>query len=45
MRNPKRIPICLKLLFQNKIIYQFLNTKTSGYAKILHENWDLIELT
>ena len=45
MRNPNRIPICLKLLFQNKIIYQFLNTKTSGYAKILHENWDLIEET
>ena len=43
MRNSKRIPICLKLLFQNKILYHFLGTDTSGWAKKLHENWDLIE--
>lgn len=43
MRNPKRIPICLKLLFQNKILYHFLGTNTPGLAKKLHENWELIE--
>lgn len=43
MRNSKRIPICLKLLFQNKILYHFLGTNTSGWAKKLHGNWDLIE--
>ena len=43
MRNSKRIPICLKLLFQNKILYHFLSTDTPGWAKKLHENWDLIE--
>ena len=43
MRNSKRIPICLKLLFQNQILYHFLGTDTSGWAKKLHENWDLIE--
>lgn len=45
MRNKLRIPICLKLLFKNEIIYKFLNTKTAGTAKILHLNWDLIEKT
>lgn len=43
MRNKKRIPICLKLLFKNKILYQFLSTNTPGGAKKLHESWDLIE--
>ena len=43
MRNSKRIPICLKLLFQNKILYNFLGTNTPGLAKKLHENWELIE--
>ena len=43
MRSSKRIPICLKLLFQNKILYHFLGTDTSGWAKKLHENWHLIE--
>ena len=43
MRNSKRIPICLKLLFQNKILYNFLGTNTPGWAKKLHENWNLIE--
>jgi len=43
MRNPKRIPIALKLLFQNKILYKFLGTDTPGWSKKLHENWDLIE--
>ena len=43
MRNPNRISICLKLLFQNKILYHFLGTNTPGWAKKLHENWDLIE--
>ena len=43
MRNPNRISICLKLLFQNKILYHFLGTDTSGWAKKLHENWNLIE--
>ena len=43
MRNSKRISICLKLLFQNKILYHFLGTDTSGLAKKLHENWNLIE--
>ena len=43
MRNSKRISICLKLLFQNKILYHFLCTDTPGWAKKLHENWNLIE--
>ena len=43
MRNPNRIPICLKLLFVNKTLYHFLGTNTPGWAKKLHENWDLIE--
>ena len=43
MRNPNRISICLKLLFQNKILYHFLGTNTPGWAKKLHENWDLME--
>jgi len=43
MRNPKRIPIVLKLLFQNRILYKFLGTDTPGWAKKLHENWELIE--
>ena len=43
MRNSKRIPICLKLLFQNKTLYHFLGTNTPGWAKKLHENWNLIE--
>ena len=43
MRNKLRIPICLKLLFQNKIIYKFLGTNAPGWAKKLHENWELIE--
>ena len=42
-RNKLRIPICLKLLFQNKILYHFLGTNTPGWAKKLHENWNLIE--
>ncbi len=45
MRNPKRIPIALKLLFQNRILYKFLGTDTPGWAKKLHENWELIEKT
>ena len=40
MRNSKRIPICLKLLFQNKTLYHFLGTNTPGYDKKLHENWN-----
>lgn len=43
MRNPNRIPICLKLLFVNKTLSHFLGTNTPGWAKKLHENWDLIE--
>ena len=43
MRNSRRIPICLKLLFQNKTLYHFLGTNTPGWAKKLHENWNLIE--
>lgn len=43
MRNKKRIPIALNLLFKNKILYDFLGIKESGWAKKLHENWDLIE--
>ena len=51
MRNKLRIPICLKLLFQNKILSKFLgdypNNKhlKCGYAKRIHENWNLIEET
>ena len=46
MRNPNRIPICLKLLFQNKILHDFLNTKATKKVellRILHQNWELIE--
>jgi len=46
MRNKLRIPICLKLLFQNKILHHFLNTKVTKKVEllsILHQNWDLIE--
>ena len=43
MRNSNRILICSKLLFQNKILYNFLGTNTPGLAKKLHENWNLIE--
>ena len=43
MRNSNRILICSKLLFQNKILYNFLGTNTPGWAKKLHENWELIE--
>lgn len=43
MRNKLRIPISLKLLFQNKILYHFLGTNNPGWAKKLHENWELIE--
>ena len=46
MRNSKRIPICLKLLFQNKILHHFLNTKVTKKVEllsILHQNWELIE--
>lgn len=43
MRNLNRIPICLKLLFVNKTLYDFLSTNTPGWAKKLHENWELIE--
>lgn len=51
MRNPKRIPICLKLLFPNKTLSKFLGNYPEhkhikcGYAKRIHENWDLIEET
>ncbi len=51
MRNKNRIPIILKLLFQNKILSKFLGDYPEnkyikcGYAKRLHENWDLIEKT
>ena len=46
MRNKLRIPICLKLLFQNKILHHFLSTKVYKnvhYIKLLHQNWELIE--
>ena len=46
MRNSKRIPICLKLLFQNKILHDFLNTKVTKKVEllsVLHQNWELIE--
>jgi len=49
MRNPKRIPICLKLLYANKVLSNFLGDYPEnkhikcGYAKIIHENWYLIE--
>ena len=42
-RNKNRIPICLKLLFVNKTLYDFLGTNAPGWAKKLHENWELIE--
>ncbi len=51
MRNPNRIPICLKLLFQNLILSKFLGDypkdkyKKCGYAKRIHESWNLIEKT
>jgi Txe/YoeB family toxin of Txe-Axe toxin-antitoxin module len=46
MRQHKRIPICLKLLFKNKILHHFLNTKTTKKVEsinIIHQNWELIE--
>lgn len=46
MRNKNRISICLKLLFQNKILHHFLNTKVTKKVElisILHQNWNLIE--
>lgn len=43
MRNENRIPVCLKLLFVNKTLCHFLGTDTPGWAKKLHENWELIE--
>ena len=46
MRNKHRIPICLKLLFQNKILHHFLSTKVTKKVEllsILHQNWELIE--
>lgn len=51
MRNKNRIPICLKLLFPNITLSKFLGNYSKdkhikcGYAKRIHENWDLIELT
>lgn len=46
MRQKLRIPICLKLLFQNKILHDFLNTKVTKKVEllsVLHQNWELIE--
>jgi len=46
VRNLKRIPICLKLLFQNKILHDFLNTKETKKVELIstiHQNWELIE--
>ena len=46
MRQKLRIPICLKLLFQNKILHHFLYTKITNKIElisILHQNWELIE--
>lgn len=51
MRNQNRIPICLNFLFQNQILSKFLGDYPNnkylkyGYAKRLHENWELIEKT
>jgi len=51
MRNKLRIPICLKLLFPNQTLSKFLGDYPQdkhlkcGYAKRIHENWDLIEKT
>ena len=51
MRNPDRIPICLKLLFPNQTLSKFLGDYPQdkylkcGYVKRIHENWDLIEKT
>ena len=51
MRNPNRIPICLKLLFPNITLSKFLGDYPEhkhikcGYAKRIHENWELIEKT
>ena len=48
MRNKLRIPICLELLFQNKILHDFLNTKVTKKVEllsVLHQNWESIEKT
>lgn len=45
MRNKLRIPICLKLFFENKAIYEFVNITKPDYNKLIFENKELIEKT
>jgi len=42
MRNPNRIPICLKLLSNGNILMRFLNTKSKDSIRTITDNWELI---
>lgn len=43
MRNKKRIPICLKLFFQNNILSHFLTEHPGKTIDNIYQNWKLIE--
>jgi len=45
MRNPNRIPICLKLLSNGNILLHFLNIKSRDSIRTITDNWNLIEKT
>jgi hypothetical protein len=45
MRNPNRIPICLKLLSDGNILMHFLNRKYKDSIRTITDNWNLIEET
>ncbi len=45
MRNPNRIPICLKLLSNGNILMHFLNKKHRDSIRTITDNWKLIEET
>ena len=43
MRNKKRIPICLKLFFQNNILSHFLTEHPGKTIDNIYQNWKLVE--
>lgn len=43
MRNPNRIPICLKLLSNGNILLHFLNIKSRDSIRTITDKWYLIE--
>ena len=43
MRNKKRIPICLKLLFKDNILSHFLTEHPGKIIDNIYQNWGLIE--